>query len=558
MGRVWAARQLGSPVRRIVAVKTALPAHGANTEFHSLFMDEARIASMIHHPHVCGVHELAEASGNWFLVLEWSDGASLRQLMDALPEGKVALPIAVRILANVAAGLHAAHELEDADGTPLEVVHRDVSPQNVLICRSGHVKVTDFGVARAAGQLHEPTETGEMKGKLSYMAPEQVTATRVDRRADIFAMGCVLYEATLGRHPFHGDGALSTLYRLLEEDIASPTALAADYPPELSEIVMKALAKSPEDRYRTAEELRIALEGWLAVFGHSTAEREIAELVETHTGGLIEEKARRLRIAMRTLGEPELPAEGEAGRAPAAAERAAMRSTVERGVATPSVAEKRTPWFVPVVAAAAVLGPIVAMANAGLTGSRNAASAALDRPASSSSSARSAPGAREPGRSAEPATAAARGGAAEPASPMRFEAKPEVVAPPSTPQTPGGTGTVRIRLVAQPPSATLRVDGGKPVAVPFTLTVPADGEPHVVMVEAPGHVALRRKLTFDRDEKVVFELERAAPRRSPTKSRRRVAKRASRASAVDPAEHLAAKKPGRRARRLDLDNPFGG
>jgi serine/threonine protein kinase len=222
MGRVWAARQVGSPLQRLVAVKTAISGQSQTPEFQRLFMDEARIASLIHHPHVCGVYELGEEHGTLYLVMEWCDGVSLRQVMDKL-EGRMDLAVACRIVANVAAGLHAAHELEDSDGTKLRVVHRDVSPQNVLISKNGHVKVADFGVAKAQGQLHRPTETGEMKGKLAYMAPEQVTAKDIDHRADIFALGCVLYEVTVGRRPFQGEGALSTLYQLLEQAVVAPT-----------------------------------------------------------------------------------------------------------------------------------------------------------------------------------------------------------------------------------------------------------------------------------------------------------------------------------------------
>ena len=158
MGRVWAARQVGSPLQRLVAVKTAISGQSQTPEFQRLFMDEARIASLIHHPHVCGVYELGEEKGTLYLVMEWCDGSSLRQVMDKLPNGRMDLAVAARIVANVAAGLHAAHELEDSDGTKLRVVHRDVSPQNILLSKNGHVKVADFGVAKARGELHRPTE----------------------------------------------------------------------------------------------------------------------------------------------------------------------------------------------------------------------------------------------------------------------------------------------------------------------------------------------------------------------------------------------------------------
>src|SRR3954471_24883684 len=164
--------------------------------------------------------------------MEWSDGASLRDVLDAAPAKRIPAELAAFIGANVAAGLHAAHELADDDGHPLGVVHRDVSPQNVLVSLRGHVRLADFGVAKARGQQHRPTETGEVKGKLSYMAPEQITSKLIDRRADVFALGCVLYESTLGVRPFHGSDAMATMYKILEAPLTPPRSVEPDFPEE--------------------------------------------------------------------------------------------------------------------------------------------------------------------------------------------------------------------------------------------------------------------------------------------------------------------------------------
>jgi len=373
MGRVWAARQVGSPLQRLVAVKTAISGQSQTPEFQRLFMDEARIASLIHHPHVCGVYELGEEKGTLYLVMEWCDGGSLRQVMDLLPNGRMDLQVAARIVANVAAGLHAAHELEESDGTKLRVVHRDVSPQNILISKNGHVKVADFGVAKAQGQLHRPTETGEMKGKLAYMAPEQVTAKDIDHRADIFALGCVLYEVSVGKRPFQGEGALSTLYQLLDQKVAAPTEIVEGFPPALSAIVLRALEKDAADRYQTAEELRVALEGWLAASGSSVSEREIAVVVKATLGSEIEDKAKKINEAsarLKDLPTGELAAQDDRHSQPAAPEGTGTRRregaiTEDRGVATGNIREKSS-WWLPVGAGLAVLGVVVVLAKGSL------------------------------------------------------------------------------------------------------------------------------------------------------------------------------------------------
>lgn len=298
MGRVWAARSISSALQRIVAVKTAIRRSEQKTELRHLFMDEARIALLVRHPNVCGVNEFGEHEGILYQVMEWCDGASLRQVLDRLPGGRMEIPVAVRILAKVSAGLHAAHELLDDDGVPMHVVHRDVSPQNVLISTSGQVKVTDFGVAKSNGQLHRPLGSAEVKGKLSYIAPEQVMGGEVDRRADIFALGSILYEATTGHCPFSREGAPSTLYQLISQPIVPPEKWVPSYPPELAQIVLGALAKDPAARYATAEQFGVALESWLVKISVVVTERTIAEMMVATVGPYTREKLKRVEHSL--------------------------------------------------------------------------------------------------------------------------------------------------------------------------------------------------------------------------------------------------------------------
>ncbi len=308
MGKVWVALDAASPALRLVALKTSLSGSdgGMNPDFWAVLADEAAVASRIAHPNVCVTHELGHEDGVHFLVMDWSDGASLRDLLNALPRKRLAPELAAFVCASVAGGLHAAHELTDEHGHDLGVVHRDVSPQNVLISTRGQVRLADFGVAKSRGQLHKATETGEVKGKLSYMAPEQVTSRNIDRRADVFALGCVLYEATLGERPFHGADALATMYLILEADLVRPRERDPSFPEALEAIVLKALEKDPSRRYQTAEELREALVEYLSTTGRVVADRHVAEALSSTLGSQLSERNRSIIDAAERLrrGEP--------------------------------------------------------------------------------------------------------------------------------------------------------------------------------------------------------------------------------------------------------------
>jgi eukaryotic-like serine/threonine-protein kinase len=536
MGRVWAARQVGSPLQRLVAVKTAISGQSQTPEFKRLFMDEARIASLIHHPNVCGVYELGEEQGTLYLVLEWCDGASMRQVMDKLPNGRMDLSVAARIVANVAAGLHAAHELEDSDGTKLRVVHRDVSPQNILISKNGHVKVADFGVAKAQGQLHRPTETGEMKGKLAYMAPEQVTAKDIDHRADIFALGCVLYEVTVGRRPFQGEGALSTLYQLLEQSVAVPTEVLEGYPAELSAIVLKTLAKDPGQRYQSAEDLRVALEGWIADSGSRASEREIAALLRAVNGDEIDDKSRQITEAAARLKDRPLERSDSTGRnsrptpaTPTSPGREGA-STVDRGVAAGSVREKSTSWWLPVGAGLSVLVLVVVLAKGTLS---------IKEPESNASASSGSASTQQLVNTSEPAREPERGGAASPSAPDQVQ--------------------IIVRTV--PSNASIRIDDGPPVSSPYTVQVASSSELRMIHASAPDHVSITRQVAFDQAREIVLEL-------STVPSQRRLKPRfkpdpnpAPPAPSVE-MQPVKVREPGtlpsKRPRALDETNPFAG
>ncbi|MEO7036040.1 MAG: serine/threonine-protein kinase, partial [Polyangiaceae bacterium] len=262
MGHVWAARPDGGGFARTVALKLVRAEMSRDENYSRMFIDEATVASAIRHPNVCETFELGRHGDTLFMAMEWVAGDSLAGLLrqeDALVP--LEPPIAVRIIADACAGLHAAHESVGHDGTLLGVVHRDISPPNILVSSQGQAKVSDFGIAKARYQLHERTRTGEIKGKFAYIPPEQLAGDEVDRRADVYAMGCVLYVATTGRRPF-GNGA-EALGKILRNQYEVPQRLLASYPEALQAIIVKALSGKPQDRYQTAEEMQVALEEWL-------------------------------------------------------------------------------------------------------------------------------------------------------------------------------------------------------------------------------------------------------------------------------------------------------
>ncbi len=298
MARVWAARMNGQRgFQKLVALKTILPHLAEEPEFERMFLDEARIASGVHHPNVCEIYELGEEQRNLYLAMEWVSGDSFARVLRASGKVEAIDPRVVgRVIADACAGLHAAHELTDEDGRALGVVHRDLSPHNILLTADGTAKVADFGVAKALGQLHEATSAGQLKGKIAYMAPEQVTGAGIDRRSDVFSLGCVLYEATTGQRPFRGDGDHQVMHAVLKGEVQPPTSLLRGYPQELERIVMRALSPQPILRYPTAERMRFALEEFLAR-GQLVTQSNVAQVVRARIGESIDRRKERIRQA---------------------------------------------------------------------------------------------------------------------------------------------------------------------------------------------------------------------------------------------------------------------
>jgi serine/threonine-protein kinase len=266
---------------KLLAVKKIHDHLSRKKEFVKMFLDEARIAARIQHPNVAAIYDMGSIDDTYFIAMEYVHGQNLTELLRALIRQKSRLewPYVVRIMIDAAAGLHAAHELKSATGKPLNVVHRDVSPQNLLVSYEGHVKVVDFGIAYAAERLGE-TKTGTLKGKAAYMSPEQAEASPLDRRSDIFSLGVVLHEAVCLRRLFREESEAATLLKVREADAPSPRSIQPDIPADLDRIIMKCLAKEPADRFDTAGELAEALEELLVSQGKTVNAARLSKLLK--------------------------------------------------------------------------------------------------------------------------------------------------------------------------------------------------------------------------------------------------------------------------------------
>jgi len=267
-----------------VAVKRIHPHLAKDKEFVDMFADEAHIAARINHPYVCRVFDFGKTSdGSYYIAMEFLRGEPLSRVFKALTPERIANPrhptIIARLIANLAEGLHAAHVLKDTQGVCLDVVHRDITPQNLFVLCDGTVRVTDFGIARARVRSHQ-TQGGRIKGKLSYMSPEQLNQQPVDRRSDIWGLGVVAWELLTGRRLFRATSEGETVLSVLSRPIPPPSRFAGGVPRQLDAIVLRALSRDQETRYSSARELVRALEAFLAASGDTVPTMDVADWVE--------------------------------------------------------------------------------------------------------------------------------------------------------------------------------------------------------------------------------------------------------------------------------------
>jgi serine/threonine-protein kinase len=284
MAEVYRAEALGlQDFRKQVAIKRVLPHLAAKGTFIKMFLDEARLSGRLSHSNCVQVFDVGRGDGTYFIAMEFVDGANLRSIIETMKNNNRNFPVeeAIYIAIELCKGLYYAHNLKDEHGAPLNIVHRDMSPPNVLITKFGEVKIVDFGLAKANTQL-EKSEPGIIKGKFSYLAPEAAHGKEVDARADIFAIGIMLWEMLAGRRLFMGKSDLETVQMVQRANVPAISKIRTDVPSKLEPILAKALAQDPERRFRTARDLGVELNAFL----HNVAPRpvndfELSDLVTT-------------------------------------------------------------------------------------------------------------------------------------------------------------------------------------------------------------------------------------------------------------------------------------
>ena len=297
MAEVFLARQAGpAGFEKTVAVKRILPHLSKAPELVQMFLDEARIAALLDHPHITHVYDVGEADGLYYLAMEYVAGEDLAEIMARARKRGQPVPagVAATIVLAACEALHYAHYMHGPDGRWLRIVHRDVTPSNILVTYDGNVKIADFGIARASFRAGAE-DAGVLRGKGAYMAPEQARGGEVDARADIFALGVCAWELATGRRLFHRENALGVAGALDEGPVPSPRSVRPDLPAPLAQIIEKALERDPAKRWATAQKMQLAIETWLAASGTTPSKITLAGWLRSLMGE--EHAARRERLA---------------------------------------------------------------------------------------------------------------------------------------------------------------------------------------------------------------------------------------------------------------------
>lgn len=351
---------------KIVAIKQMHESAARNPDFVAMFLDEARLSGRVQHPNVVATIDVIAKGGEAFLIMEYVHGEALSALLRAARtrDERLSPAFAVHIMCDVLAGLHAAHEAKDENGEPLGIVHRDVSPQNIMIGVDGIARVLDFGIAKAAGRLQE-TQTGQLKGKLGYMAPEQLLGRPLDRRTDVFAAGIVAWEMLSGRKMFDADSSGQLMYQVLEFEVPALSSFS-DVPEELSQAVQRAMERDPNKRFATAKEFAHELEQTTEL----VSSRRVGEWVSSLCGEALTRRADQVRaieaaatggssvVTRVGLGIPNEHDSYRPAKEDALTEPGTAATTIENPIteATPPP-RRRWPWLV-AVAGASLLGVI--------------------------------------------------------------------------------------------------------------------------------------------------------------------------------------------------------
>ena len=542
MAEVFLARFTGvEGFERQVVIKRMLPELATRKDFVDMFLDEARLAARFSHPSIVQVNELGERNGAYFMAMEYVDGPHLGVLFAHSLRIKKPLPISVCcfIMARAAEGLHHAHELKDAQGQPLNIVHRDVSPQNILVSRDGDVKVMDFGVAKAAANTTQ-TRTGVIKGKIGYMSPEQCLANPLDRRTDVFALGIVLYELVTRRRLFRDKSDLVVMQKITMEDVPAPSSVNPRVPKELDGLLLGALQRNPDERTPTALQLSDELDMYLATQPEGATRSTLARWMRDNgadlgpgaggDGGLhptpswksASPSVKPSRPALPAVNPDISPSADTTAYDPAAPNLATPAAPLphpvvdentpvdepeEAAVAPPPAATgSRTAWVLGAVAAALVVvaGGSWVVWQGGGASVADPVSAASSGAAGPASGAVAAESGSAPSGSAAVEPAASAGAPAAAATPTPT--------PTATSGRPPGTASTALRILTQPPLAQITVNkkprGTCANGALLVEDLPAQPPVAEVLVELEGYEPLRLTVPLTLGETVTLPLLR--------------------------------------------------
>ncbi|MGH9367526.1 MAG: protein kinase domain-containing protein, partial [Thermoanaerobaculia bacterium] len=309
MAELYKARRSGvEGFQKIVAIKKILPHLADNEGFLLMFADEAKLAAQLNHPNIVHIYDLGKIEGGgYFIAMEHVEGRDLRATLESARELGMSLPVplAVYVASKVAAALDYAHRRRDGEGQDLHIVHRDVSPQNILISYEGDIKLCDFGIAKAASKVSQ-TESGALKGKIQYMSPEQAWGKPIDRRSDLFSLGAVLYELLTEQKLFRGDSDLTVLEKVRAASVTVPSAANPDVPKPLDTIVLRALAREPEERYANASDLLRDLEQVLYSYSPAPGSADLAIFLHRLQAEEVAAAEVKAREAARAVPEAEV------------------------------------------------------------------------------------------------------------------------------------------------------------------------------------------------------------------------------------------------------------
>lgn len=499
--RVWLAAFRGpSGFSKLVVLKSMKDELKSEPELSQMFLNEARLAAQLSHPNIVQTNEVFEHDGLPVIVMEYLDGQSLAAIMarGQSSEG-LSRRLLLRILSDALAGLHSAHQLRDYTGLALEVVHRDVSPHNIFVTYDGQTKVLDFGIAKLTG-LADATESGVIRGKLHYMAPEQITAGRIDRRADLYAAGVILWEILTGVRMWRGVNEAVVMNRVLGGALPDLTALSPSVPPRLAEIVARATALHPDERFATAAEFQAALDAYLQTSGPEPRGRDVGDAMAKLFSD--RQKERRAVVERELSRVAEQSDDEYAGYRPLALSALEVRtdsaSQVQKKGGNPQL-KNALPWVL-ALGLAVLLFVVLWGRDAGQ-------------------------------------------------APLSHQQAPAPAQVNQVNQVPSVPREVRVRIAATPIIAKISIDGAPAQQGPLERTLPFDPlREHVVQVSAPGHGSRVDRFYLDSDRELSFALEPVTPEApAPITSKPKAAPKAFKAPP---------NAPGSTSLESDCDPPY--